>query len=112
MYFEELRIGMTVETDPVVIDKGKMLAFAQDYDPIPLHTDEEYAKHTPFGRLIAPGVMSFVVEKGTVRVVNSAIYALQRFQKQMQGAAEEAGLMTDEDIAAWITASRREEEAE
>lgn len=60
MYFEELRIGMTVETDPVVIDKGKMLAFAQDYDPIPLHTDEEYAKHTPFGKLIAPGVMSFM----------------------------------------------------
>ena len=56
--------------------------------------------------------VTFVVENGTVRVVNSAIYALQRFQKQMQGAAEEAGLMTDEDIAAWITASRREEEAE
>lgn len=56
--------------------------------------------------------VTFVVENGTVRVVNSAIYALQRFQKQMQGAAEEASLMTDEDIAAWITASRREEEAE
>ncbi len=56
--------------------------------------------------------VTFVVENGTVRVVNSAIYALQRFQKQMQGTAEEAGLMTDEDIAAWITASRREEDAE
>ena len=37
-----------------------MVAFAHDYDPIPLHTDEEYAKTTPFGKLIAPGVMSFM----------------------------------------------------
>lgn len=56
--------------------------------------------------------VTFVVENGTVRVVNSDIYALQRFQKQLQAAAGEAGYMTDEDVAAWITASRREEEAE
>ena len=37
-----------------------MLSFARDYDNIPLHTDEEYAKSTPFGGLIAPGVMSFM----------------------------------------------------
>ena len=37
-----------------------MMAFAREYDNIPLHTDEEYAKTTPFGQLIAPGVMSFM----------------------------------------------------
>ena len=37
-----------------------MLDFARNYDSIPLHTDEEYAKSTPFGKLIAPGVMSFM----------------------------------------------------
>ena len=60
MYFDDLKIGMTVETAPVVIEKEKMMAFARDYDNIPLHTDEEYAKQTPFGGLIAPGVMSFM----------------------------------------------------
>ena len=60
MYFDELKLGMTVDTDPVVIKKEKMIAFAHDYDNIPLHTDEEYAKNTPFGKLIAPGVMSFM----------------------------------------------------
>ena len=60
MYFDELKIGMTVETAPAVITKEKMMAFAYDYDNIPLHTDEEYAKGTPFGGLIAPGVMSFM----------------------------------------------------
>ena len=60
MYFDELQVGMTVDIEPAVIEKKKMMAFARDYDNIPLHTDEEYAKNTPFGKLIAPGVMSFL----------------------------------------------------
>ncbi len=56
--------------------------------------------------------VTFIVEGNTVRVVNSAIYALQRLQSQMAGKGKAVGLMTDEDVAAWITASRREEEAE
>lgn len=60
MYFDDLKVGMTADTAPAVIEKEKMLDFARLYDNIPLHTDEEYAKNTPFGRLIAPGVMSFM----------------------------------------------------
>ena len=60
MYFDELKIGMAVDTAPAVIEKEKIVAFARDYDNIPLHTDEEYAQTTPFGKLIAPGVMSFM----------------------------------------------------
>ena len=44
MYFDELKIGMTVEIPDAVIEKEKMVAFAHDYDNIPIHTDEEYAK--------------------------------------------------------------------
>ena len=60
MYFDDMKIGATMEIAPVVIEKQKMLDFAHTYDPIPLHTDEEYAKSTLFGALIAPGVMSFM----------------------------------------------------
>ena len=60
MYFEDLKLGMTVDISPARIEKEKMIDFARTYDNIPLHTDEEYAKGTPFGRLIAPGVMSFM----------------------------------------------------
>lgn len=60
MYFDDIKIGMTVDTDPVIIKKQRMIDFARLYDNIPLHTDEEYAKNTPFGKLIAPGVMSFM----------------------------------------------------
>ena len=60
MYFDDLTLGMTVEIAPAVIEKQKMMDFARIYDPIPLHTDEAYAKASPFGALIAPGVMSFM----------------------------------------------------
>lgn len=56
--------------------------------------------------------VTFVVENGAVRVVNSAVYAMQRLQEQMKGKAEEAGFLTEDDVAAWITASRREESDE
>ena len=60
MYFDDLKIGMAVDIPAATIEKEKMMAFARDYDNIPLHTDEKYAKTTPFGGLIAPGVMSFM----------------------------------------------------
>lgn len=60
MYFDDLKIGMAADLAPAVIEKEKMMAFAGEYDNIPLHTDEEYAKKTPFGQLIAPGMMSFL----------------------------------------------------
>ena len=60
MVFNDLKIGMTVDIPPAVIEKEKMMDFARLYDNIPIHTDEEYAKKSPFKALIAPGVMSFM----------------------------------------------------
>ena len=60
MYFEEFTLGSKTQIEPAVIEKDDMVAFAKKYDNIPLHTDEEYAKATIFGQLIAPGVMSFM----------------------------------------------------
>ena len=60
MYFDDIKLGWETEISPAVIEKEKMVAFAKDYDNIPLHTNEEYAEKTHFGQLIAPGVMSFM----------------------------------------------------
>lgn len=60
MYFEDFILNDTIEIPRAVIEKDEMLEFAKRYDNIPLHTDEEYAKTTHFGNLIAPGVMSFM----------------------------------------------------
>ena len=56
--------------------------------------------------------VTFIVEMGTVRVINSAVYAMQKFQEQMKGEAGKAGFVNEDDVAEWITSSRREENAE
>lgn len=56
--------------------------------------------------------VTFIVEGSNVRVVNSAVYALMRFQEQMGGEGEKVGLFSEEDVANWITQSRREENVE
>lgn len=60
MYLDDLHIGMEVDLPHVNVELERMLDFARLYDPIPLHLDEEYAKKTQFGGLIAPGVMTFM----------------------------------------------------
>ncbi|MCC8195767.1 MAG: AbrB/MazE/SpoVT family DNA-binding domain-containing protein [Ruminococcus sp.] len=56
--------------------------------------------------------VTFIFENGTVKVVNSAVYAMQKFQEQMKGEAKKAGFNSEDDVAEWITASRREENEE
>ncbi len=60
MYFEDFSLRDGWDVAPVVIKKEAMLSFARDYDPLPIHTDEDYAKGTHFGALIVPGVMTFM----------------------------------------------------
>ena len=56
--------------------------------------------------------VTFIVDGKNVRVINSAVYAMMKFQEQMAGEAEKAGFLTEEDVAEWITQSRRVENSE
>lgn len=56
--------------------------------------------------------VTFIFENSSVRMINSAVYAMQKFQEQMKGQAEKAGFASEEDVADWITNTRREENAE
>lgn len=56
--------------------------------------------------------VTFIVDGNSIQVMNSAVYAMKRLQEQMRGEAEKAGFSSEEDIARWITSSRREENAE
>jgi len=60
MYLDKMELGMELTTESVRIDKDRMIAFSELYDPFLLHRDEEYAAKTRFGKLVAPGVMSFM----------------------------------------------------
>ena len=56
--------------------------------------------------------VTFILEDDSVRVINSAVYAMQKFQEQMKGQAKKAGFPSEEGVSDWITNTRREENAE
>ncbi len=53
--------------------------------------------------------ISFIVEGNTVRIVNSAVYAMQVLQNEMRGEAERAGLTSDADVMMLVKELRDEE---
>lgn len=54
--------------------------------------------------------ITFIVEGNTVRIVNSAVYAMQVLQREMAGEAEYTGLTSDDDVMALVKELRNEDE--
>ena len=54
--------------------------------------------------------VTFIVEGTSVRIVNSAVYAMQILQNEMAGEAERTGLTSEEDVMALVNDLRSEEE--
>ena len=60
--------------------------------------------------ILAPDRITFVVENGNVRLINSAVYAMQLLQAQMANEAENTGLTSDEAIMDLVKEVRAESE--
>ncbi|MCM1540667.1 MAG: AbrB/MazE/SpoVT family DNA-binding domain-containing protein [Blautia sp.] len=54
--------------------------------------------------------VTFVVEGNTVRIVNSAVYAMQILQREMTGEAERIGLTSEDDVMALVRELRNEDD--
>lgn len=54
-YFEDVSIGDSHAFGGYEVTKEEIIDFAEQYDPQPLHLDEEAAAETMFGGLIASG---------------------------------------------------------
>lgn len=52
-YFDDLRDGEKLHCQPVVMMREAIIEFAEKFDPQPFHTDENVAKESLFGGLIA-----------------------------------------------------------
>lgn len=52
--------------------------------------------------------VTFVVEGNTVRMVNSAVYAMQMLQQEVSGEAERTGLTSEQDVMALVKELRNE----
>ena len=54
--------------------------------------------------------VSFIVEGNMVRIVNSAVYAMQMLQSEMVGEAKNAWVNSDENVMNLIKEMREEDE--
>lgn len=54
--------------------------------------------------------VTFVVENGNVKLINSAVYAMQMLQLQMEGEAENSGLTSDSAVMDLVKEIRTESE--
>jgi len=55
LYFEDMQVGRHFNTGSVAMEEAKMIAFAREFDPQPMHTDPEAAARSIFGGLIGSG---------------------------------------------------------
>jgi acyl dehydratase len=55
-YFEDFAVGQIFKpSGRVRVEKDEIIAFAKTFDPQPFHLDEEAARHSIFGTLVASG---------------------------------------------------------
>jgi len=55
-YFEDFAVGDTYTLGGRSIDKDEIIRFAGEFDRLPFHLDEDAAKNTIYGGLIASGL--------------------------------------------------------
>src|SRR5437016_11658058 len=55
LFFEDLVLGKEYPCGSVTVGLDEMKRFAREYDPQPFHLDEEAARKSVFGELVASG---------------------------------------------------------
>jgi acyl dehydratase len=55
LYLDDLEVGQRFTSGTHAIDEVQIKAFARQFDPQPFHLDDEAAKDTLFGSLVASG---------------------------------------------------------
>jgi len=65
-FYEDIEVGETAESEGFQVSEDEIVAFAEKYDPQPMHLDPEAAADTMFGGLIASGWQTAAI---TMRLV-------------------------------------------
>jgi len=93
--------GMAISVPDTFIDNAKVMSKGQ----ITIPKDVRAVLGLDNGSRV-----TFIVEHGTVRMVNSAVYAMQMIQAEMVGEGERTGLTSEADVSAAVKAMRDEGE--
>ena len=60
-FAQDFRVGDEFELSSYSVMRDELVDFARKYDPFPFHLDEQSAKATPFGGIIASGWMTALI---------------------------------------------------
>lgn len=94
---DDLSPGMTFDLGRFVLPRAEVLEFAGRYDPQPFHLDEEAAKGSLFGRLVASGLHTYSAAVG--HLIRSGL--LSRISQG--GGAAEISWPAPLEPDAWVT---------
>jgi acyl dehydratase len=80
LYLEDLAVGQRFTSAAHAIDEAQIKAFARTFDPQPFHLDEETAKDSLFGELVASGwhtaaITMRLLAEGGLPIANGVIGA-------------------------------------
>jgi acyl dehydratase len=100
LFFDDIVAGQRAAATAVSVDGSKMVAFAQIWDPLPIHVDAEVAKRET-GGLTALGLYTLALKQRLLHaaeqqaaVIASLDYDEVRFYKPVRAGAR-LTLMTD-----------------
>jgi len=54
-YLEDFAVGQTYGSGRLTVDEGRIKSFAAEFDPQPYHLDDQLARRSIFGKLVASG---------------------------------------------------------
>jgi acyl dehydratase len=64
LYFEDLEEGTEFTSSDTEVSREALRSFARKYDPMPFHLDEQQARESVFGGLVASGIHTLALCQG------------------------------------------------
>ena len=112
LYFEDFQPGTRLELGTRTLERERIISFAREFDPQPFHIDEDAARDTMFGGIIASGwhtgstLMRMLVDGLLLRSVTMGSPGVEelKFLKPVYPNVELAGFVRVE--SARLSASR------
>lgn len=103
---EDLGVGSVIDLGTYVVSREEILDFATQWDPLPIHVDDEAAASGPFGEVIASGLHTLslfqrlTVERafGRWAVVAGRELRQVRFRAPVRAGAIISGTLTVEAV--------------
>ena len=83
-FFEDIKVGEVRTAGPITVTAEEILAFAQRYDPLPMHTSDDGGKATQHDSMISSGVLTVALKQRMIMSIerNTALIGAAQIEVQ------------------------------